>query len=161
MLFLLFLYYLGANASPSLLPTAPRSPTATLPNNALSNFVICECSYERSIWKIVSGCLLTIFACTWISVHPNLPDPSDTRWKVLLRRSGYMFWTLVTPELVVYWAMRQWVGAKAIETHYQGKYAILPTVSVCKPVNPTRPSRQVDQNSWILPLDGWIHAVRL
>ena len=126
MLFLFFLYYLGANAYPSLLPTAPLPPIVTLPNSTSSNFLNCECSYERSIWDIVRGCLLTIFACTWISVHPNLPDPSDTRWKVLLRRSGYMFWTLVTPELVVYWAMRQWVGAKAIEKHYEGKYAILP-----------------------------------
>ncbi|KAJ7219854.1 hypothetical protein C8J57DRAFT_1095103 [Mycena rebaudengoi] len=31
----------------------------------------------RKLFDIVWGCLVTIFACTWVSVHPNVPPPNQ------------------------------------------------------------------------------------
>lgn len=36
----------------------------------------------RTIWNIVSSCIVTIFSCIWVAVHPNLPDIHDCPWKV-------------------------------------------------------------------------------
>jgi hypothetical protein len=39
----------------------------------------------RRLFDIVWGCATTIFAATWVSVHPNLPPPNQS-WLVLLWR---------------------------------------------------------------------------
>ena len=44
-------------------------------------------SQYRTQLNIVWSCLTTIFMCTWVSLHPNIPQPLDTRglgrWKKL------------------------------------------------------------------------------
>lgn len=73
---------------------------------------ICECPSEQcTVWGILWSCLATIFTCTWVSVHPNIPSPGDSLWKVEKRRAGLMIWTILAPELVIFWAFRQWIGA--------------------------------------------------
>ncbi|KAF7292516.1 hypothetical protein MKEN_01476000 [Mycena kentingensis (nom. inval.)] len=32
-------------------------------------------THYRSFFQLVWGCLVTIFACVWVSVHPNVPTP--------------------------------------------------------------------------------------
>ncbi|TFK33851.1 hypothetical protein BDQ12DRAFT_657463 [Crucibulum laeve] len=74
----------------------------------------------RDISDIVWGCLATIFACTWISVHPNIPALDD-KWVIINRRRfKLMFWAIVAPEITVFWAMRQWFGARRIAGSYIG-----------------------------------------
>jgi len=48
-----------------------------------------------------------MFACTWITVHHNIPAPGDSEWAVLKRRLTIMGFFLLTPELVIWWAARQ------------------------------------------------------
>ncbi|KAH9959102.1 hypothetical protein BC827DRAFT_1269107 [Russula dissimulans] len=82
------------------------SPSCNDPNNC------------RSLWDIIRSCALTIFLCTWVSVHPNIPSPEE-RWpRVTLRRVGLMLATLVVPEAIIAWALRQRVAAgKLAEDH--------------------------------------------
>ena len=61
----------------------------------------------RSLWEIVWSCVFTILLCTWVSVHPNIPGPDELWPKVAFRRFGIMLATLIAPELVIAWAMRQ------------------------------------------------------
>src|ERR1700733_4955511 len=64
----------------------------------------------RTIWNIIWSSLATIFSCTWVAVHPNIPDPSlKVKAKFWLHRLMLMMITLIVPELVVIWAMRQWL----------------------------------------------------
>ena len=74
----------------------------------------------RSMFNIVWGCLSTTFICAWVSVHPNIPPPKyeEYGWKSLSRRLWLMFWTLVTPELVLLWSFRQWMAAGKIARIY-------------------------------------------
>jgi len=66
---------------------------------------------QRSVWNIVWSCVITIFACSWVSVHPNIPARGESKLKRTIRRIELMFWAIVVPELIIYWAMRQWFGA--------------------------------------------------
>ncbi|KAF8057002.1 hypothetical protein FPV67DRAFT_1728972 [Lyophyllum atratum] len=81
----------------------------------------CSCpSEQRTIWTIVWGCLATVFTCTWVSVHPNMPAPEDPAWKVAKRRAGLMIWTIIAPELVILWALRQWLASRLLADKYSG-----------------------------------------
>jgi len=70
--------------------------------------------------EIVWSCVATILASSWVSVHPNLPHPDDSSMKKTLRRMELMFWAIITPELIIYWAMRQWYGAWWMEKEFSG-----------------------------------------
>ena len=76
---------------------------------------------QRSIWDILWSCLATIYACSWISVHPNIPSPNESSWRVFLRRLELMFWALVGPEMIIAWAFRQWSSARCLEERYKGE----------------------------------------
>ena len=73
------------------------------------------------IWS----CLATIFACSWVSVHPNIPAPNESWWRVLLRRIELMFWAVVGPEMVIAWAFRKWTSARHLEKLYKGELSSL------------------------------------
>lgn len=66
----------------------------------------------RQLSDIIWGCLTTIFAATWVSVHPNVPAPGQGWLKPTLRRLGMMLVAIIAPELVVFFAARQWAVAK-------------------------------------------------
>ena len=59
---------------------------------------------NKSIYNILWSCLSTIFTCTWITVHPNIPALQDSRWAVLGRQVAIMGCILLVPEFVIYWA---------------------------------------------------------
>ncbi|KAJ6491491.1 hypothetical protein DFH09DRAFT_1377261 [Mycena vulgaris] len=61
----------------------------------------------RRLFDIVWGCLTTIFACTWVSVHPNVPPPNQGWLALLWRRLRMMFIVVIAPELMVGFAGRQ------------------------------------------------------
>jgi len=75
---------------------------------------------ERTLWDIVWGCSLTIFACTWVSVHPNMPGPEDGRLVIWLRRLELMVWAVLAPEMIIFWSLRQWFGARRLAKKYEG-----------------------------------------
>ncbi|KAJ7151291.1 hypothetical protein C8R43DRAFT_1067476 [Mycena crocata] len=67
----------------------------------------------RKLFDIVWGCLATIFACTWVSVHPNVPPPNQSRLALLWRRLKLMLVAIVAPELMVGFAARQFFTARS------------------------------------------------
>ena len=75
---------------------------------------------QRSTLEILWTCLATIFACTWVSVHPNIPSSKDGRIRVTLQRLELMVWAILTPEMIIFWAMRQWRHARALTKLYKG-----------------------------------------
>ena len=86
--------------------------------------VPCQCptnnSNDREIINIVWSCVLTIFACTWTAIHPNIPSPEDGFWTVRGRKLWSMIFMLVAPEIVACWAIRQWLGAREIADRFKG-----------------------------------------
>ncbi|TFK70471.1 hypothetical protein BDN72DRAFT_766343 [Pluteus cervinus] len=75
----------------------------------------CDCGpQDRTLVDIVRSCVLTIFACVYTALHPNIPDPKANDWQRFLGRLKMSFYMLIAPEAVIWWAMRQWYGARLI-----------------------------------------------
>ncbi|KAF8170575.1 hypothetical protein BJ912DRAFT_1047864 [Pholiota molesta] len=120
MLFLLALisaFHRSIHAAPTLVTEVPRriSSPFTSPN------IGCSCPNTRSVWNIVWTCVVTIVACSWVSVHPNIPAPGKKEWQVALMRLELMIWTIIAPEMMIFWAIRQWIGARKLAAQYNDK----------------------------------------
>ncbi|KAF7289150.1 hypothetical protein MIND_01376000 [Mycena indigotica] len=77
----------------------------------------------RRLFDIVWGCLVTIFLCIWVSVHPNIPPPCPEppdgtglrflKWwlvdgnRPFLQRLKLMTVALIAPEFILGFAARQ------------------------------------------------------
>jgi hypothetical protein len=96
------------------LPTKEPSPISVASTGA-------SCSDPngcRTLWDIIRSCLFTMFLCTWVSVHPNIPGP-DEKWpRTMWRRAGIMLAMLIAPELMIAWALRQRVAAHKLAKQY-------------------------------------------
>jgi len=108
------LLYSNGNATPGG-PTA--DPNFILTDEAPSTIDTCP----RKRLEIIWSCIATILASSWVAVHPNLPHPDDSKLKKILRRVELMLWAIITPELIIYWAARQWYGARWMEKYFQGE----------------------------------------
>jgi len=78
---------------------------------------------DRTVWSIVWSCLATLFACSWVAVHPNVPRATDSEALILGRRLATMGYMLLAPEFVIAWAANQHFSAKEIMVEHQGKGA--------------------------------------
>ncbi|KAH6913510.1 hypothetical protein BKA70DRAFT_1421777 [Coprinopsis sp. MPI-PUGE-AT-0042] len=68
----------------------------------------------RSTADIVWSCVVTVFACTWLSVHPNVSGSNSTWKQRMTHRIYLMIWGIAAPEFLVIFAYRQWRGSKDI-----------------------------------------------
>src|ERR1700761_9851189 len=62
---------------------------------------------DRTIWNIIWSSITTLFACTWIAWHPNIPGLDETWLQKKARRVKVFTIALLAPEVVVVCAMRQ------------------------------------------------------
>jgi hypothetical protein len=76
-------------------------------SNRASTDVCDDINNCRKLFDIVWGCLVTIFAATWVSVHPNVPAARQGALKATARRLGVMLIAVIAPELIVFFAARQ------------------------------------------------------
>ncbi|KAG2116848.1 hypothetical protein DEU56DRAFT_163778 [Suillus clintonianus] len=74
---------------------------------------------NRTLSNIISSSVLTIFACIYSAVHPNIPSPKDSPFCILRRRLGIMIVALIAPELIVVWAMRQRISARRVTKRFK------------------------------------------
>ena len=119
MIFLILLYYFSIS---STLPIPTGHPTL-LPavSNVQSILSRENSSNTRTIWNIIWSCFSTIFACAWVSVHPNIPDPKDSEWKIRRRHVMIMVYVLVIPEMVIIWAARQYRDARLLAKEFRNE----------------------------------------
>ena len=66
----------------------------------------------RGTVDILWGCLLTIFLCTWTSLHLNLPAPRDHDLQRGLRKLRWMVQAFLAPEFILGLATGQKVEAR-------------------------------------------------
>ncbi|KAG2367612.1 hypothetical protein BDR07DRAFT_1350801 [Suillus spraguei] len=90
-------------ASPPLNGTSTPTPCVTDCPSSI---------YTRTLWDIIQSCIATLFACTWIAVHPNIPGMDEGIIVVFCRRLGIMIVALIVPELMVTWATMQFLSAR-------------------------------------------------
>ncbi|KAI0054197.1 hypothetical protein BV25DRAFT_1762989, partial [Artomyces pyxidatus] len=73
----------------------------------------------RTRYNIISSSLLTILACVWTAVHRNIPAPAkrgESRVRRVVSRAldavKIVAVTLLVPEWVLAWAIRQFLNAR-------------------------------------------------
>ncbi|KAJ6481028.1 hypothetical protein C8R45DRAFT_1215885 [Mycena sanguinolenta] len=109
LLILIAIHLLSRNNSASPHPLDSRTTTDSCDD-------INSC---RTLFSIVWGCLATIFACTWVSVHPNVPPPGQSRLQLFWRRLKMMLIGIIAPEIMVGFAARQRLGAHILSKDFQ------------------------------------------
>ncbi|KAJ7820693.1 hypothetical protein B0H13DRAFT_1660781, partial [Mycena leptocephala] len=72
----------------------------------------------RKLFDIIWGCLATIFACTWVSVHPNVPSPNQSWLALFWRRLKMMLIAVIAPEIMVGFAARQFLAARKLSKEF-------------------------------------------
>ncbi|PVF91504.1 hypothetical protein CPB86DRAFT_878488 [Serendipita vermifera] len=120
MLLLVVLYHL---ASTMVLPFADVPVDIVSPRSTQACNDIDDC---RKLNDVIWSCLTTIFACTWLTQHPNIPPIVDHRdigfsRKYLLRIRRFLrhqivpfLVVLTAPEWVLAWALQQRLVANQI-----------------------------------------------
>jgi len=116
-----------------LLITLSRSYGASLPiisndldaRDALQSGSLAQQDHRpRTRFDIIWTCVSTLFICTWVAIHPNVPPRGEGHIRSLWRRIKLMLWTLVVPELILIWAYRQWAAARYIAELFEGEHAV-------------------------------------
>ncbi|KAG2353829.1 hypothetical protein BDR07DRAFT_1308129 [Suillus spraguei] len=110
LLFCIFLYLVGV---------IQAAPTINTTDTTISDSLEAPSFTTRTLWSIISSCVLTLFACTYTAIHTNIPSPEDSPIVLLLRRLWIMIVALIAPELIVVWALRQWLGARFITREFE------------------------------------------
>jgi len=117
MLLLLLFAYLAHNATQALtLPLDSESQSKALDTRLGDQYFD-----DRTVWSIVWSCLATLFACSWVAVHPNIPRSTDSEALILGRRLATMGYMLLAPELVIFWAAQQHFSANEIAVKHRSK----------------------------------------
>lgn len=106
---------LGAITTPlPPIPTATLVPTPSFASPHPSSLACESIRHCRTLWDIVWSCFGTIFACVWIAVHRNIPGPKQTLIAVQLCWLMALILTLLIPEWILAWAIRQWIRVREI-----------------------------------------------
>jgi hypothetical protein len=75
----------------------------------------------RTVSDVVQSCFATIFICTWVSIHPNVPAPGESWGTMLVRRLFIMTIAILAPELVVAWSVREMLIAFKVANRKESK----------------------------------------
>ena len=128
MLFIILIYYLALSIRASPIPP---NICPSLESNSCANV-----THTRMIWNIIWSCLATIFSCTWVAVHPNMPCPKQ---REATRKNRFQRWirnpllsfaehhlplficALLVPEYVLGSAIRQYLRAGEIAHDNKGE----------------------------------------
>ena len=132
MLFFVLVYYLAQGAAIDASPILSMDEPSLKPNPCT------DLTHCRTIWNIIWSCLITIFSCTWVAVHPNIPCPKKREAKncfqkwvcnpLLLfasHRLPLFICTLLVPEYILAWAIRQSFSARRIASQNKGEFKTL------------------------------------
>ncbi|KAF8644492.1 hypothetical protein AX16_008432 [Volvariella volvacea WC 439] len=119
----LFVFLLSRTlAHPVSLPPENPVPPASPVLNAFVAVSDCirDPSKIRSTWELVWNCLGTVFVCTYVAIHPNLPDRDASQSRRTWQKVKTSLYALLAPEVVIMLAMRQRFVASRIARQHRG-----------------------------------------
>jgi len=108
----------------------------------------------RTLFGVAWSCTLTVLICAWTSVHPNVPPQAirSRGWT----RTKLMFWTIVAPELVLAWAVRQRAAAKEVKNLYNERKGRENSPRDNVSTDENCRVEMLDYETWSSPSHGWL-----
>ncbi|KAG2356471.1 hypothetical protein BDR07DRAFT_1364145, partial [Suillus spraguei] len=82
----------------------------------------CPSCNARTLWDIVSSCGLTLFACTWTAVHPDIPYMDQWAIGNAFRRLILMIVAFILPEAIVTLAALQFISARQVAKDFNNVF---------------------------------------
>jgi hypothetical protein len=91
----------------------------------------------RTLLSIIWSCIATIILCTWVAIHPNIPEPvvtSDMKfWDKCIHKISSLFGgkmllficALLVPEYILAWAIRQHLMARMIAKDHGALFRLI------------------------------------
>ena len=75
---------------------------------------------------------MTIFSCTWVAIHPNVPCPKNRNPIISFagHRLPLFICALLVPEFVLAWAIRQFLRARQIANQDKGEFKTFGYISI-------------------------------
>lgn len=91
--------------------------------SSLDSTTVCDdVRHCRTLPSIVLSCASTMFLCTWVALHPNVPkDPYDPWYIRSGKRVGLMIVALLAPEAILTWAFWDWIISSYILVEVLGE----------------------------------------
>jgi hypothetical protein len=83
-----------------------------------------DLSHCRSIWDIIWSCLVIIFACTWVAIHPDIPTQPRGQWQKFWESVLYFVGALIVPEAIIVEAWIERFQARELAKKYQGSVVV-------------------------------------
>ncbi|TFK62807.1 hypothetical protein BDN72DRAFT_827179, partial [Pluteus cervinus] len=120
--FILSFFQSPATALPAFgsIETTPLPIHLLLPRDAP---IDCSCNgASRTTFTILQNCLLTIIACVYSALHPNIPDPKASDWKLAWDSAVLTFYMIFFSEFVIAWAIAQRYGAHSIAQKFNDEF---------------------------------------
>ena len=105
----MLLLFLVAQVLHAFTTGAPIIPDVATPEGSAA-----LCQHFRTVSSIVWSCALTMFACAWMVVRPNLPGPNDSKMQIFGKRMKLVCVTLLVPEYTLFWALHQRAAAREL-----------------------------------------------
>ncbi|TFK50294.1 hypothetical protein OE88DRAFT_233412 [Heliocybe sulcata] len=104
-------------AASSTITALTAASSSSLPDSACRDIDNC-----RTLYDIVWSCIVTILACTWVAIHPNIPA-QDASWsRKLGRRVVTTIYAIIAPECVVVWAAKQCIRSLKLARKYNNDH---------------------------------------
>ncbi|KAF9527732.1 hypothetical protein CPB83DRAFT_767892 [Crepidotus variabilis] len=96
------------------------------PLNLISSFTISpraenEIVDTRTISQIVYSCLITLILCMSYCIRPNMSRRNASSWTFLKRKINIAFWLIISPELIISWALNQWYEGNKFAKKYSAR----------------------------------------
>jgi len=73
------------------------------------------------ITTIPLSTLFSLFTTISCCIRPDFPSPNDSKLRILSTKLHIIFWVLLCPEMVLFWAVRQWFEAGIVAKEFRGE----------------------------------------
>ena len=74
------------------------------------------------ITTILLTTLFTLFTTVLCCIRPDFPSLNDSKLRILSTKLHIVFWVLLCPEVVLFWAVRQWFEAGIVAKEFRGEW---------------------------------------
>lgn len=79
-----------------------------------------DAPYTRGTSNILLSCIVTMIACVYTAVHPNVVVTGGGKWSSIAKKAHNVLLTIFVPEIMLWTALQQFRRAKSLKKSLEG-----------------------------------------